>query len=239
VAATGERTSAQAAPPLEPPSPFAASLRQLEALHAQPSVVAGVRSHMAIFAAYCGLPGVTTPAAPWVGRGEDGSIGLDWRHEGRRLAVTFDVNDGVEFFATDARFEKVGDITDARGHPGCGGGRRDPASLGGILQCSSGRGTAPLQRLEGTVVNGHHRTVGWKRFVAFAVAGRGQCCPAGRRAFAMRVRWTRRRSRLRVVPNSAVVRLPGRRPRRANGCPSTHLRPHLHRAFRKILAAHP
>lgn len=46
-------------------------------------------------------------AAPWVG-GSEGSVGLDWSHDDRRLAVTFDAEGGIEFYASSPDYEHDG-----------------------------------------------------------------------------------------------------------------------------------
>jgi hypothetical protein len=47
---------------------------------------------------------------PWLAASEDGSVGLDWRHGGRRCAITFDRTGTIEFYATDALTEASGSI---------------------------------------------------------------------------------------------------------------------------------
>jgi hypothetical protein len=49
--------------------------------------------------------------SPWLAASEDGSIGLDWRHDGRRSAITFDASGRVEFYASDSLHEYLGDLT--------------------------------------------------------------------------------------------------------------------------------
>lgn len=50
--------------------------------------------------------------APWIGMSEDGSIGFDWRHGSRELAVTFDRGGSVEFYSRDGVNEEEGQLQD-------------------------------------------------------------------------------------------------------------------------------
>ena len=61
---------------------------------ARPVDEARAREHLRLFSGYCNLAEVRLED-PAIGIGEDGSIGFDWRHDGRRLAVTFEEAGGT------------------------------------------------------------------------------------------------------------------------------------------------
>jgi len=55
-----------------------------------------------------------TLQAPWIGVDQDGNIGLDWRHEHRRLCLTFTAED-VEFLAVEGPMTEATEATQKEG----------------------------------------------------------------------------------------------------------------------------
>lgn len=95
----------------EPPRKrFAGSLQRLADVRASRYAITATRMHLGLVTAFCAA-GPVDLQDPWIGVGEDGSIGVDWQHDGRRLAVTFDAAGTSEFYAKDACTEQTGPVT--------------------------------------------------------------------------------------------------------------------------------
>jgi hypothetical protein len=87
--------------------PFKEGLRRIATIGAGPVACSGALDHLRVAAELCRIAEIQIDD-PSIGRGDDGSIGIDWRHDGRRLAITFEASGEVEFYAK-------GPIEDAHG----------------------------------------------------------------------------------------------------------------------------
>jgi hypothetical protein len=57
-----------------------------------------IRLHTMIFKMAANLAGAEL-RDPWIAAAPDGTVGVDWRHDGRRLAMTYEAANRVEYFA--------------------------------------------------------------------------------------------------------------------------------------------
>jgi len=89
------------------PPLFAESFGRMRELQASATATTLTQAHLQLAADFCGVAHITVEE-PWIAAGEDGSLGVDWRHDGRCLAITFTSAGDVEFYATDARTEEAG-----------------------------------------------------------------------------------------------------------------------------------
>lgn len=76
------------------------------------SIVEAVRMHLSVFAAAAPFASVAD-LQPWIAASADGSIGVDWRYNGRRAAVTFDRNGDIDFYATGDGSDATGSLRSA------------------------------------------------------------------------------------------------------------------------------
>jgi hypothetical protein len=90
---------------------FERSVRRLAEMAVAPLAFVRARAHLQLASQLTNLAQLPIED-PWIGLGEDGSVGVDWMQEGRRLAITFEVGGEVEFYAKDAVSDKGhGDAT--------------------------------------------------------------------------------------------------------------------------------
>ena len=68
-----------------------------------------VREHLELVGLLVSTAGIDL-RGPWLAASEEGSVGLDWKHGGRRCAITFDRAGTIEFYATDALTEASGSL---------------------------------------------------------------------------------------------------------------------------------